>query len=230
MGDNLSQRFLSDERDGSIICRVADDQDEKRTVAGWPAEHLIKETHGAWRVRERRETGVVKSCYEQASGDTYRLLPVVVLDFLPVRTPPIELAEDRDQVWRRLQERLELVSPERGDRLEPLVLGAPVIKGSLFGLRALPNSRLKGWVRHDDEVPRLPVRTTRGGVRRSEAVVDDLGRHGSLGKVAHGTTFPRAGIELSGAALHLGFGVALVARKGNERRLGHRSSLWLKLA
>ena len=134
-------------------------------------------------------------------------------------------AERLRELHRTLESRIE-----RGDRLESLVLGAPVIKGSLFGLRALPNSRLKGWVRHDDEVPRLPVRTTRGGVRRSEAVVDDFGRHGSLGKVAHGTTFPRAGIELSGAALHLGFGVALVARKGNERRLGHRSSLWLKLA
>ena len=50
---DLGQRLLVDDRHLGILGRVADDEQQERPFVGRAAEHLVEETHGAWRMGQR---------------------------------------------------------------------------------------------------------------------------------------------------------------------------------
>ena len=164
---------------------------------------------------------------QHAGREADRFHRIVVLDLAAVLEPAILLGKYRDEPGSTFEERLALVRPERGERVEPLA-GRPVpveVAFLLFG--GGPDSPLGLRVADHDEVPGLKVRAAWRGGRGLEAVVDDRPRHRAAGEVPDSAPARELRVELARPLRHLVLGVLPVARERHEERrvhLGFRST------
>ena len=201
-------------------------------VTGAPAIDGVVEGDAAWadipRVSGFHALGggytVAKQSVALACRDADRLGHVGVLELAAIRQQSISLGKDSDQDRSDLQKALMLICAQGGQQLQPFLRSPPFIEGALHFFGRQPNMALDRRIGDDDEVVRLHVSPAGRGRCGAQTVLDDAGRHGPIGELAHRPPPLQVLIEGNRPPRHLLGRVFAVGCERDKSRFFHHGS------
>jgi len=149
------QRFLAQLRYDRIIGRIANNQQQKRSLVVWPAKDSVQKAHGARCMSQRNQAGMVNGGNQHTGGDTDRLAHVVVLSFATVWQQTVALRKNDNQTRGDFQIWLVFICAHRGKSFQPFLWGSSMIELVLFFFGRFTNLLLDRRVLNHHKMPRL---------------------------------------------------------------------------